>query len=48
MTMLGGRGTDQSGGESQQPPAQQSSDQPAPSSTAQAPQVDEEVDDLPF
>ena len=48
MTMLGGRGADQSGGESQQPPVQQTSSQPVSGSTAQTPQVDEEVDDLPF
>jgi len=49
MTMLGGRSTEQSGSDSQQAPANESSDQAAQGSAAQTPQqADEEVDDLPF
>jgi len=48
MTMLGGRGNDQSGSGDIQPPQHQDSESAAPIKNTPAPQADEEIDDLPF
>lgn len=48
MTMLGGRGNEQSGSGDSQPPQHQDTEPAAPVKNTPAPQADEEIDDLPF